>query len=171
MCGRGTRNERGDALSPDRPSCRPNGRRREQRSESPTSGKKLSAIAKAQEGVTSGHLYLTAERGRIKEGQWLLHFKLSPTSATKIQWMYSDHVIRVSRSDKKAYDPEYPYQVVQVRSPKHYPTPPFHIDGRFRSALSAAVRQMGEEYIDRLVTLRPSEKLLASIHAHYQKRR
>lgn len=128
-------------------------------------------LLKAQEGVTSAYLYLTAGKGRVKEGQWLLHFKLSPSSATMIRWMYADHVIRVPRSDKKAYDPEYPCQVVQVRSPRHYPPPPFHIDARFRSALNAAVRQVGKDYIDRLVTLWPSEKLLASVYAHYQQRR
>jgi hypothetical protein len=136
-----------------------------------TVAKSTRDLLKAQEGVTSAYMYLTAGKGRVQEGQWLLYFKLSPTSATMIQWMYADHVIRVPRSDKKAYDREYPYQVVQVRSPRHYPAPPFHIDTRFRSALSAAVRQVGDDYVNRLVTLRPSEKLLASVHAHYQKRR
>lgn len=136
-----------------------------------TVAKSTRDLLKAQEGVTSADLYLTAGTGRVKEGQWLLYFKLSPTSATMIRWMYSDHVIRVPRSDKKAYDREYPCQVVQVRSPKHYPPPPFHIDSRFRSALSAGVRLVGEDYIERLVTLRPSEKLLASVYAHYQKQR
>jgi hypothetical protein len=84
--------------------------------------------------------------------------------------MYSDHVIRVPRSDKKAYESDYPYQVIQVHSPKHYPPPPFVIDHRFRSALSGTVREVGVDYIERLVTLRPSEKLLAAIYSHFQKR-
>lgn len=134
-----------------------------------TVAKSTRDLLKAREGVTSAYLYLAARKGRVQEGQWLLFFKLSPTSATMIQWMYADHVIRVPRSDKKAYDPEYPYQVVQVRSPRYYPTPPFQIDARFRSALSATVRQVGEDYVERLVTLRPSEKLLASVYSHYQK--
>jgi hypothetical protein len=120
-----------------------------------------------EEGVRSAYLYLTAQKGRVPEGQWLLHFRLSSKSATLVQWMYSDHVIRVPRSDKKAYDSDYPDQVLQVRSPKHYPPPPFVIDRRFRSALNEAVREVGEDYIERLVTLRPSEKLLAAIFSHY----
>ena len=128
-------------------------------------------LLKTQEGVKEAYLYLTAQKGRVQEDQWLLFFKLSPTRATMTEWMYADHVIRVPRSDQKAYDPDYPYQVAQVRSPKYYPTPPFHIFGPFRSALSAAVRDVGEDYVNRLVTLRPTEKLLASLYAHYQKPR
>jgi len=83
--------------------------------------------------------------------------------------MYSDHVVRVHRSDK-AYESDYPYQVVQVRSPKHCPPPPFVIDRRFRLALRAAVRELGVDYVERLVTLRPSEKLLAGIYSRFKAR-
>jgi hypothetical protein len=128
-------------------------------------------LLKAEEGVKSAHLYLAAKKGRVQENQWLVFSKVSTNRARMTQWMYSDHVIRVPRWDQKAYNPDYPYQVVQVRSPKFYPIPPFQIDARFRSALSAAVREVGEDYLDRLVTLRPGAKLLASLYSHYEKPR
>ena len=90
---------------------------------------------------------------RAKEycvGDWALSFRLSNKGASGLEWLYVDFAVKVSRADK-AYFNDYPFQAVQVSTPKYYPAPPFAIGSDFRMAFSKAVVDFG---IDRVRGLR-----------------
>jgi hypothetical protein len=65
--------------------------------------------------------------------------------------------VKVSRSDKRAYSPGYPYQAVQVWTPKYCPAPPFVASGEFKRAFRRALRAYGlHKVTDRDVTKPPA---------------
>lgn len=107
--------------------------------------------------------FIGAAKGRIHPGDWLLCFKLP--SGKEAAWMYVDFLVRVPRSDKGAYESDYPYQAVQVHNPIRYPAPPFKLDRRFREALASVAVKYGENAITRIGSLVPPPRLLASIAA------
>src|ERR1017187_6254364 len=96
-----------------------------------------------------------------------LTFRLIDSTASAIKWLFADHVVRVSSADKKAYSRSYPFEVIQVWSPKHYPPPPFHVDARFRSAFKAVIYEVTPKRIMNLKSVIPSAALVDKVHAHY----
>jgi hypothetical protein len=117
----------------------------------------------------SGNVWLESQKGSIGENDWILHFKLTDKGATEVDWMYADHLVKVGRADK-ARNSAYPFQIVQVWPPKHYPPGPFAIDAPFRSAFAAATKELTPEYIKGLVSCKPTPKLLDRILKYYKQR-
>ncbi len=113
-------------------------------------------------GINAPRDAVNFAKGQVAKGDWLLRFKLP--EGTEPDWMHVDFVIQVPLSDKKAYEPAYPYQAIQVRSKVHYPTPPFDIDSRnFRRALKKAVAEFGYERLVNSRSVRPPAELLKKI--------
>jgi len=69
---------------------------------------------KAEYGVKRIQSGIKALPGMFSKGDWTLKFPLKGESPGRPTWMFVDFTVKVPRSDKVAYDPEYPYQVVQV---------------------------------------------------------
>jgi hypothetical protein len=111
------------------------------------------------------HDFLNVTKGQLKKHERVLTFKLS--SGKDIQWMYVDFVVPVSRSDKYAYEAEYPFQAVQVHRPKYYSTPPFVIDAGFRVAFRHALNIYGQDKVEKLKSLAPPKALLDLIEGSY----
>lgn len=119
------------------------------------------AQAKSMYGRTEPANLINAAKGRIQSGDWLLCFKLP--EGRKAEWMYIDFVAKVSRSEKGAYEQDYPYQAVQVHDLKRYPAPPFKLDRAFRDALASAVTDLGDDSIMAIDWLHPPARMLDMI--------
>jgi hypothetical protein len=105
----------------------------------------------------------------FRKDDWVLTFRVGTKGISKAEWMYVDFVARVRRTEK-AYEPDYPYQAVQVWTPRHYASPPFVITRAFRTALSAACLRLGIQKIKNLRKTPPPARLL-QILAREMKRR
>jgi hypothetical protein len=129
--------------------------------------KKAKEIVKAEYNVSRPHDFALGQRGDYQENDWVLNFDLSKSSPTRLRWMAVDYVVRVTKSDKKAYCHDYPYQAVQVHSMRHYADIPFRIDRQFRSAFSKAVREFGIDKLKESGIVKPGRKLINLIHENY----
>jgi len=100
--------------------------------------KAAKAEARTRYGIDEPTKFLNCVKNQCQPGDWLLHFKREGgRSAT---WMYVDFVRKVTPSDKRAYERDYPYQAVQVHTARYYPSPPFTLDSPARAAIAAAVK-------------------------------
>ena len=118
-------------------------------------------------GATNFHWSIAAKRGQYQKGDWVLCFRVGKNSLKAISWMYVDFIIRVPRSDKKAYDPKYPYEVVQVWSLRHYEPPPFILNSRFRSVFSKAIFEYGLSRIKGLKVPNHPKRLADLVYKYY----
>ncbi len=106
---------------------------------------------------------------KYKKGEWILTFTLMGLSASQLNWMFVDRIVRLSPSDK-SYNRDFPYEVVQVHSREYYPAPPFDTDKQFRYALSTAIREYPKSHIEaQLNSVKPSPGFIALIYKHYEK--
>ncbi len=115
----------------------------------------ISSIAKERAmreyGVNEPKDWLNACEGEFKEGDWILSFKLIRLPR-QLQWISVDDVVSVPKSDK-AYEKEYPYQVVQTHPNNCYPQPPFRINNKkFMKAFSNAVQKFGVDKVKKVIT-------------------
>lgn len=117
------------------------------------------AVAKAQQtyGVKYPSDYLYTKQGQLKVADWVLSFK-APGVAS-IGWMHVDFVIPVSRSDKAAFDNDYPFQAVQA-NPSTSCRPPFKLDPAFCNAFKRALKEFG---VEELKWCRPPPKSLLDL--------
>lgn len=115
-------------------------------------------------GVRYPHDFIGCTQRQYSPDDWILCFRGGHQSVSHIKWMYVDFIVKVARSDKGAYCSRYPYQAVQVRTAKHYPTPPFAASADFKRAFKTAVTTFGLcKVIDRDVTM-PPRALVELIH-------
>jgi hypothetical protein len=124
------------------------------------------AIVRKVYGTNEADRCFSDQRKDWKQGDWALLFRMKDGQFPL--WVFVDLVVRIPRSDK-CYDPEYPWEMVQVWSARRYPPPPFRLDQRFQRALNAAVREIGPERVrgyDQKST-RPPKRLLDAIYGHY----
>jgi hypothetical protein len=112
--------------------------------------------AKQSYGVTEPNDFVNVKRGQIHPRDWILLFVLP--GGTNVRWMYADFVIKVSPSDKAAFDKDYPFQAVEA-TPTH-PRPPFELDKSFRRAFKKAIKIYGATRIESAASLRPTKSLL-----------
>jgi hypothetical protein len=82
--------------------------------------------------------WIWSELPRVRENDWILCVYRRGKRVNQIHWLIADRVFNVPKSDRN-FDPEYPYEVVQIHEPKRYPPSPFSIDRQFRSALKRIV--------------------------------
>lgn len=104
--------------------------------------------------------FISCRQKDYRQSDWILSFLLTKKGASKPVWMFVDFVVKVGGEDKKAYEPGFPYQAIQVWTPRHYPPPPFEITPDFRKAFCAACLSYGLKRLQKLRTTRPPEELL-----------
>jgi hypothetical protein len=129
--------------------------------------KRTAELVKAQYQERRAHSWLQVGRNSVRPGQWMLTFKLDEHRASKINWLFVDHVVRVARADKRAYSSDYPWEAVQVWPHSRYPLPPFSIDETFRRAFRSAVRECEAVGLTTERSVRPSKGFLKMLHAAY----
>ena len=115
-------------------------------------------------GVRSPHTFIACRQRQYSDYDCILTFYSRGESISNIEWMYVDFRVKVSRSDKRAYSYGYPYQAVQVWTPKHYPAPPFVASGEFRRAFRRALRKYGLSKVTGLDVTKPPPSLVQLIY-------
>lgn len=124
----------------------------------------LKAAAKA-EGLRSPHTNLGLERfeqQHLQADDWLFVAKNTGQGASAPFWFYVDCILKISKNDS-GYDPDWPFEGVQFRPNKYYPSPPFRIDAAFRQALRTITSSMRWAFS----TLEPGKQLLADLLQEY----
>lgn len=118
-----------------------------------------------QYGKSEPSIYLDCGKGHLRQGDWVLQFNAD--TGLNAGWMYVDFVVKVARTDTKAYNRRFPYQAVQVHSSRRYPDPPFLLDVRSRKAIVKAAKTFGKTRFDSLhsaiIPVRFKTALLANI--------
>jgi hypothetical protein len=122
-----------------------------------------SAMSQKRFGVNEPPEYLYFRLGDLGRKDWVLTYK-SPTG-TELEWMYVDFVIKVSRSDKRAYDSTYPYQAIQAFGSARYPNPPFLITPAFRGAFRRTVKSYGPDKLTSMSTCQPPKAFMRRLIA------
>lgn len=124
------------------------------------------AEAKRTYGVSSANDYLSCQGRQYKAGDWILAFELGKKKL-RPYWRYVDFVVKVDPDDR-AYSADYPLQAVQVHQAKRYPSPPFEVHStRFRAALTTAVKEYGENWLDELRSLLPPKRFVDLLAVHW----
>lgn len=121
-------------------------------------------FARSEYGNSSFQWSIAVRGDDYRPGDWILCFRKRGNAVTGVKWMYANFSVRVPRSDKKAYDRFYPYELVQVLPLRRYEPPPFRLDAEFRSAFREAVREYGLHKLEALKGPRPPAKLLQMIY-------
>jgi hypothetical protein len=124
-------------------------------------------IAKEEYNVRTPNEFLACQQNAYRKYDWVLSFDLEKQTPSFVRWMSVDYIVRVPRSEKKAYCSGYPYQAVQVWSLRHYPEPPFRVEPRFRSAFKKALREFGPDEIKERDMVKPTNKLIDLIISNY----
>jgi hypothetical protein len=117
--------------------------------------------AKETFGVARPANWLNVTRVQARAGDWLLCFQLS--GGRFLKWLHVDFVVKVDRSDARAYEKGYPFQAVQANPLKHCPRPPFNLDGVFKSAFKRALAEFGDAKIEHIGSMRPPSSFLRLI--------
>lgn len=125
------------------------------------------AFTKAQYGIPSPNDFLGCRTKDYRRDDWVLCFKLATKRATDLRWLYVNHLVPVSRNDKKAYEASYPFQAIQMWSQRVYAGMPFRIDSRFRRAFAKAVTDFGSDKIRNLKSQSPPPSLMNKIYSYY----
>jgi predicted aspartyl protease len=84
-----------------------------------------------------------SQKNDFRAGDWVLAVWLGRKVAQLPAWYFVDYLISVPKSDKKSYDPKYPFEAVQLWPGSRYPSPPFQVTERFRTALARALTEFG----------------------------
>jgi hypothetical protein len=77
--------------------------------------------------------WIWSELPKVQENDWILCLYIRGKLLRRIDWLFADRVPKVPRADRN-FDPELPYELIQIHGSKRYPPPPFFIDKRFREA-------------------------------------
>lgn len=127
-------------------------------------------ISKIEYEVDEPDNFIAARYRDYTKGDWILTFKLKK-SPTGLDWMFADYVVTIPESDEKAYDPEYPYQAMQIWPGKYYPAPPFKLDKQFQEAFSKAIDEFGSSRIKKLKSSKPPKRFIDLIYGNWQCKR
>lgn len=112
---------------------------------------------------------IAVPENQYREHDWILTFRYGQP-ITEIEWLYADFVVKVPKSDKKAYDRECPCQIAQVDSRRFYSGFPFdERDKRFRKAFSKAIQKYGMSNIKKLKSAKPPKRLLDWTYSYLRK--
>ena len=108
-------------------------------------------IAKLRYGARQPDDFISAAKGRTySENDWVLTAKLAGAKVTSLDWLRVRFIVRVDKTDKDAFDKDYPYQAVQVVKCRKE-LAPFDLTARaeIRAALRSLVRKSHpEELLD-----------------------
>ncbi len=119
------------------------------------------AQAKTQYGVKAPFSFLGVAKGQAESDEWLLTFEVTDDGGIrKAEWLFVDFVVRVQKDDSEAFEPEFPFQAVQVFKRDKYTSPPFAITKEFRTSFRKAVQKYGAEALMSRQNLVPPGRLL-----------
>jgi hypothetical protein len=133
-----------------------------------TLAKKARRVLENEHGAHDFYDIMGAAEGEFEENDWVLCFNVEGKVAKWAEWMFAHHVIKVPRSDKRAYASDAPCQVIQVFRTAAYSQPPFAVDAKFRRALRNTVEDLGGlDGIERIVPARPTRTFVDGLYRHY----
>lgn len=114
---------------------------------------------------------INVARNQVSKFDWMLCFRVSKKTVSSFEWMLVEDVVPVRPTERRAYDPDFPFQAVQYRDNSLRPTPPFQLDALFCAAFKEAGRDPshGFDWFMELHDLSPDHALLASIARNYEK--
>jgi phosphatidylserine/phosphatidylglycerophosphate/cardiolipin synthase-like enzyme len=98
-----------------------------------------------QEFDTKPYEWIWSTSPNVRENDWILCGFTSAGRLGRPYWLFADRVFAVPKSDAN-YDREFPYEVIQIHSTKHYPPPPFSVTDKFRRSLT---RVLDARIVDR----------------------
>jgi len=107
----------------------------------------------------------TAAQTDCPKNSWALCFTDTKGQLVNFSWMYVDQVVRVRESDKQAYQPDSPYQVIQVWPMKRYTLPPFRVDNKFRKAFRRVAKKLSWDKLESEV--KPAPNFLKLVYRYY----
>jgi hypothetical protein len=107
--------------------------------------------------------WISADKGRLRKGDWLLCFRWTKGEVREPSWMYVDHVVQVRKSEQGAYDEGFPLQAFQAEEPLRYDAPPFSIGTKFSQALTKAIRKVGVKKVEKSNYAAPPRMLLRAL--------
>jgi hypothetical protein len=116
-------------------------------------------------GVRHPNGALECDPHKYSVDDWILCIRTRGNSVTRLEWMYTDFVLKFQSAKRAAKGGRSPCEAVQVRTAKHYPAPPFALSPDLKSAFDTvlkAPRLIG--LTDSKVT-QPSATLIRSIYA------
>jgi hypothetical protein len=111
--------------------------------------------------IRDPHDSLPIAKGQAGSNDWFLAFDVR--APAKAKWFNADFVIKVPKEDKKAYEADYPYQAVMLRTLQKYEAPPFKLDRSFGRAFGLAVSEFGPDRFEELEDLTPTPDFIALI--------
>ena len=79
----------------------------------------------------------------LSAGEWVLAYEIKGKRIGLIDWMYVDFVVRVERTDRRAFESDFAAQAVQVFGPAKCPEAPFELTRPFRTAFRVAIEEYG----------------------------
>ena len=121
-------------------------------------------ISKEDYNVSSPHRFLGARINDYEEDDWVLTYR--EEHPLEIEWLYVNYVVKIHRNEK-AYDRDYPRQIVQVWPLNKYPRPPFKANKKFSKAFSEAISQFSYSEKEEMDGGLPPKKLLRLIRKRY----
>ncbi len=86
-----------------------------------------------EEFGTQPYDWFWSEKACVQEGEWVLCAPTTTANSKGPSWVYVHRLISVPKRDR-VY-PNFPFEVIQVHTAKHYEAPPFKLDAKVRSAL------------------------------------
>ena len=134
----------------------------------PTVAKAVRELVKSDYAIKEPYNFLSVPKAGYQNGDWVLMFRMSDGKVKKIEWLFVDHIVQLSRSERGHYSSQYPCELVQVWPPRRYPPPPFRLDAGFKAALRRAVNDFSDED-EQMTRIRPTTKLINRIAAHYRR--
>ncbi len=120
-------------------------------------------------GVKSPAEHINCAPGTILPNEWVLMVELTAKSAKSIQWMFSEFIVRVKKTERGIFEKSYPNQAVQPLPSRRYHEPPFLIDTSFRSALRAAIKACQPSTIMNRKSLVPTSSLLDETYTYLKR--
>lgn len=127
-------------------------------------GAEAKNIARSYYNKKSPHDFVSASRhGDYRKNDWILTFRLKRPGPPNVKWLFVEEVIPTSRRDVKAFDPDYPFQAIQMNPAKCCPAPPFILTRDFKMSLRKACASFGIEKLMKLPSVIPPTELLKLI--------
>ncbi len=115
--------------------------------------------------------FISCRKEDFQKNDCVLSVRVTKKDVSAPKWLFIDRVVRVRRTEKKAYFADYPYQAIQVWTTRHYSPPPFVVTPAFRQALGAACLKHGIDQLKNMRSTRPPLGLLRLIAMEMNKRR
>jgi hypothetical protein len=123
-------------------------------------------IAKAEYGIKDPNTFISCAAKTFRQADRVLTFYLGKKSISDLEWLSVDYIVPTSKTDKE-YEPDYPFQALQIWPEKRYPPPPFKVDKKFCNAFAAAIKAIGFDKIRLDDPHKPTKRLIELIRENY----